>query len=587
MISKSIILKQWISIIFLIILVMLFLSFGLFSLLEDFYYSQISTDLINSGLKLTEIINKQEDPRYLTNELTLLSEFLDAHIIVVNRHGMIEACDMMMGSPTGTFLTQGELAKVFAGEIIVKRGYHHHHFDGPMLSAAIPVYQGDSIERVIMMFRPIAPITNTINSMRELIIYSAIAAIILASIVSFFLSKTLSKPLVQMNKVANEMAAGNFDNKIKINSIDEVGLLGASLNNLSNQLKNKISELSHEKSKLEKVLASMSDGVITLDNNGRIMLVNNQAEKLFAAVDENMVMKGNYYENTTLVKLKDLFEEVIKTKSVEQMDIGLNSKTVSARMAPLVDNTTDKVVGVVGVLLDVTKERELEQMRRDFIANVSHELRTPLSLLQGYSEAIIDGVAENVQDQDRYAKVIFQETLRLKRMVNELFELSRLQTGNFTLSKTKINITNLLNTIQEKYKPAISKTGLRFETIIEKGLPYINGDYDRLHQVMINLIENALSHTVEGEILIKAYTGDTNRVHVEVTDTGCGIPKEDLELVWDRFHKADKSRHRGKSGTGLGLAIVKSIIEAHGGKVWVRSKEGKGSTFGFSIQAAE
>ncbi|KUO52655.1 MAG: hypothetical protein APF76_14285 [Desulfitibacter sp. BRH_c19] len=485
MINRSIILKQWLAIVLLIMVVLMFLSFGLFSLLEDFYYSQISTDLINSGQKLTEIINEEDDPQYLIYELTLLGDVLDSHIVIVGRDGTTQACDSMMEPPAGLLLSPGELAEVFAGEIIVKRGYHHHHFDGPMLSVAIPVYQGDSVERIIMMFKPIAPITNTINSMRELIIYSAIAAIILASTVSFFLSKTLAKPLVQMNKVANEMAKGDFSNKVKVNSKDEVGLLGASLNNLSNQLKNKISELSHEKSKLEKVLA---------------------------------------------------------------------------------------------------KERAIEQMRRDFIANVSHELRTPLSLLQGYSEAIIDGVAENSQEQDRYAKVIFQETLRLKRMVNELFDLSRLQTGNFTLSKTKVNITYLLKAIQEKYKPSILKTDLELNISIEKDLPEVDGDYDRLQQVLINLVENALNHTVEGEISIKAYTDDIKQIHVEVSDTGCGIPKTDLDLVWERFHKADKSRNRGnKSGTGLGLAIVKSIIEAHGGNVWVRSKEGEGSTFGFSI----
>ncbi|WP_028306776.1 ATP-binding protein [Desulfitibacter alkalitolerans] len=583
MISRSIILKQWVAIILLIMIILLFLSFGLIRLLEDFYYSQISSDLIESGHKLTSIINKEDDPTHLTNELTLLSEFLNAHIIIVDRDGTTQACDLMMGPPTGHFLTTAELAKVFAGESIIKRGFHHHHFEGPMLSVAIPVYEGDEVENVLMMFRPIAPITDTVNSMRGLIIYSAMAAIILASVVSYFLSKTLSKPLVQMNKVANEMAKGNFDNKMEVNSNDEVGLLGASLNNLSDQLKSKINELSHEKSKLEKVLASMSDGVITLDNKGNVILVNNQTEKLFQKENKDLELRGNFFKNPGFAELKELFSKVIESKSINQRDIGLTKKTISARMAPLIDNTTDEVIGVVGVLQDVTRERELEQMRRDFIANVSHELRTPLSLLQGYSEAIIDGVAEDTSEQDRYAKVIFQETLRLKRMVNELFDLSRLQTGNFTLEKTRISIASLLNTIQEKYKPAISKTGLRFETIIEKDLPDVDGDYDRLHQVMINLVENALNHTVEGQITLKAYTDSSKQIHVEVSDTGCGIPQGDLDLVWERFHKADKSRKRGKTGTGLGLAIVKSIIEAHGGNVWVSSQEGKGSTFGFSI----
>lgn len=483
MLNKSVIGKLWVSIVLLVLVVLILLSFGLSSLLENFYYSQISADLIKTGQELIDIIRTEDDPRDLNYELTLLGHFIDSHIIIVDKKGFVQACDAMLGLPTGYFFKSDELSKAFAGEIITKRG-HHQHFDVPMLSVAIPEYIDGKVERILMMFKPVAPITNTINSMRWLIVYSAIIAIILATIISFFLSRTLSRPLLQMNKAANEMAKGNFDHKVTVQTNDEVGLLGASLNNLSEQLKNKINELSHEKAKLEKVLE---------------------------------------------------------------------------------------------------KERAIEQMRRDFITNVSHELRTPLSLIQGYSEAIIDGIAHDKDEQNRYAKIICKETARLKNMVSELFDISRLQTGNFTLAITRVDIGNLINSIKEKYETVVLNKGLDFETRIENGLPKINADYDRLQQVLINLLENALNHTPEGRIEINAYANNKQQVCVEVADSGCGIPREDLELVWERFHKADKSRNRNKGGAGLGLAIVKSIVEAHGGNVWVKSQEGEGSVFGFCL----
>lgn len=584
MIRNSIIGKLWISIVALIVIVLLFLSLGLSSLLENFYFSQISDELVSEGKQIVKVINSEDNIKELIEKLDLLSDFTNAHILIVDEKGLVEACNTMMGLPSGSLFEPGELEKVFSGQIITKKGYHHH-FNAPMLSAAVPIYDGKDgkeINRALMLFKPVAPITNTINSMRWLTIYAAVGAILLASVVSFFLSRTLSRPLVQMNKVATEMAKGNFENRIEVKSEDEVGLLGASLNYMSTQLKNNIAELSHEKEKLENILASMSDGVITLDAAGNIILINPPAESFLAKCVENLNSGQNILDCITMADFKLLFDEVNEEKKMQKKDIQIAGKIISVRMTPLLDNDKEKILGVVGILQDVTKERELEQMRRDFIANVSHELRTPLSLMQGYSEALLDGMAEDVNKRKKIISIIHQETLRLKRMVNELLDLSRLQTGHFTLNKQLLNITEMLNIIEEKYKPAVIKAGLDFELIIEPNLPKVSADPDRLQQVLINLVENALKHTEKGMISINAFR-ENEQICIEVTDTGSGISKQDIDLIWERFYKVDKSRNRAKGGTGLGLSIVKNIVKAHDGKVWVRSDEGKGSTFGFCL----
>jgi len=580
MIKNSIIGKLWISIVALIVIVLLILSLGLSSLLEDFYYSRISEELVSHGKQVIQVINSETNASQLTEKLDLLSNFTNAHIMIVDKRGLVEACNTMMGVNSGSFFDGEELKKVFEGNIVTKRGYHHH-FEAPMLSAAIPIFKGKEVNKALMLYRPVAPISETMSAMRWLIIYAAIGAILLASVVSFFLSRTLSRPLVQMNKVATEMARGNFDHKIQVNSEDEVGLLGASLNYMSNQLQNNIAELSHEKEKLENILASMSDGVITLDAQGNIILINPPAESLLKKCVQGLSSGQNILDCLTMSDFKLMFDEVNSEKKMQKRDIAIAGKIIAVRMTPLLGDN-DSLIGVVGILQDVTKERELEEMRRDFIANVSHELRTPLSLMQGYSEALLDGMAEDIDKQNKIISIIHQETLRLKRMVDELLDLSRLQTGHFSLNKQELRISDMLSAIEEKYKPAVLKAGLEFRMEIEPDLPRVYADHDRMQQVLINLVENALKHTDEGYISIKAFQ-DNEQVCIEVTDTGAGIAPEDLDFIWERFYKADKSRNRAKGGTGLGLAIVKNIIKAHNGRVWVRSEVGRGSTFGFCI----
>jgi len=288
------------------------------------------------------------------------------------------------------------------------------------------------------------------------------------------------------------------------------------------------------------------------------------------------------FDCLTMSDFKLMFEEVRKEKQMHKKDIELLGKIISTRMTPLFDNESKKIIGVVGILQDVTKERELEQMRRDFIANVSHELRTPLSLMQGYSEALLDGMAEDAAKKEKIISIIHQETLRLKRMVDELLDLSRLQTGHFNLNKQNLNVEDMLKTIEEKYKTAVLNAGLEFKMDIQEGLPQVKADHDRMQQVLINLVENALKHTDEGQIVISAFK-EEEQVCIEVSDSGTGISKEDMDFIWERFYKVDKSRNRAKGGTGLGLSIVQNIVKAHNGKVWVRSEESKGSTFGFCI----
>ncbi len=251
-------------------------------------------------------------------------------------------------------------------------------------------------------------------------------------------------------------------------------------------------------------------------------------------------------------------------------------------VTPLYDES--HVRGCVAVIRDMTEERRLDKLRKDFIANVSHELRTPISMLQGYSEAIVDDIAETKEDKNELAKIIYEESLRMGRLVNELLDLARMEAGQIQLHVESVAVQAFVERIVHKFQGLAQESEVELSLSLDMHEQIGEMDADRIEQVLTNLIDNALRHSVKGGKVEVHALSNSDFLHVEVEDNGSGIPEEDLPFVFERFYKADKSRvKKEKQGTGLGLAIARNIIEAHHGKIQVRSKLDIGTTFSFEI----
>ncbi len=266
-------------------------------------------------------------------------------------------------------------------------------------------------------------------------------------------------------------------------------------------------------------------------------------------------------------------------------EIDVQGRSWAVLMTPLYDGHI--VRGAVAVIRDMTEERQHDKLRKDFIANVSHELRTPISMLQGYSEAIIDDIAASDEDKKEIAKIIYDESLRMGRLVNELLDLARMEAGHIELSKEAVLIPDFAERIVRKFQGIAKEQGIELNFRISAQIGHGVFDPDRIEQVLTNLIHNAIRHTDEAggvELIIDKYE---HGVRFEVKDTGTGIPEEDLPYVFERFYKADKARTRKRGGTGLGLAIAKNIVEAHNGKISVHSKLDEGTAFAFTIPLSE
>ncbi len=417
----------------------------------------------------------------------------------------------------------------------------------------------------------------TTQTTTKFILLATGVATILTTIFAFFLSTRISAPLRKMREAAFEVARGKFDTKVPILSNDEIGELATAFNQMGRQLKFNMNALSQEKEQLASILSSMADGVITFNRDGTILITNPPAEVFLQSwyFDQN---ETDSNIEAVPSKVMELFQLAVNTEKEQIGEVSAQGRFWVVLVSPLYNNKF--IRGAVAVLRDMTEERKMDKLRQDFIANVSHELRTPISMMQGYSEAIVDDIAESNEEKKELAKIIYDESLRMGRLVNELLDLARMESGHIQLSVEKIEFKPYIHRIIHKFHGLAKEKGIDLNVEMEnedEEAFYL--DPDRIEQVVTNLIDNAFRHTPSGGSITVMERCDEKGMYIEISDTGSGIPEDDLPFVFERFYKADKARTRGRSGTGLGLAIAQNIINAHKGQISVHSKIGQGTSF--------
>ena len=581
--NRSLVGKLWLAIVVLVILVMFFLGIFLSQFFGDFYFSLKSQELVRNGTEIANMIAAAPDRQEWQEELTMISKYIDAKIVVTDRQGLIRACTIQgRGMHQGQKLMYPDVEKILNGEIVAQHG-NYPGLDMTVLSVGIPIKAANGVIGAVFLNTPIEPVTQTVRTVQKFILYGAIGTIFLATVLGFILSKKITKPILDMNRVAMEMAKGNFRDKVITDSEDELGLLGNTLNFLSTELQKNIEALSTEKDQLENIITSMTDAVVTFDVHGNVLLINPPARELLK-LKTNGSEPGNR-EFSALPEIKEQLQNAMTAKMEIKCEIEIGEKAFKVVLAPLRNQDGD-IRGIVAVLQDVTKEKRLEMLRREFVANVSHELRSPLSLLQGYVEALADGLAENEAERQRYLNILLDETLRLRRLVNDLLDLTQMETGNMNIKFEDISVNELVKRVADRFIPLFAEKDKKLILSIPEDLPPVSGDEDRLQQVMVNLLDNAGKYTPPKGVIEVTVRTRHGWVDISINDSGSGIPEEELAQIWERFYKVDKARTReDKGGTGLGLAIVKNIIQAHGGEVSVTSKLGSGTTFTVSLKS--
>lgn len=400
-----------------------------------------------------------------------------------------------------------------------------------------------------------------------IIIFSTLGAFIFAS----KLSSSIVNPIKKLEFITSRIAAGELDRRVNINSKDEIGQLSNTFNNMADKLQYTISDSIGKQNKLEAILKSMDNGVIAVDKDFKIIMINPYAKEIFGIeqdiIGEDLLDKIKNYELKEIFKENDI-EDYKEVKIFSPKEKDLRIKTTDIKIGK-------KLIGTVAVVQDVTEIKKLENIRSQFVANVTHELKTPLTSIRGFAETL--KYVEDKETKDKFLNIINDESDRLTRLINDILVLSDIENSK-DIKLENIFINEILEDIVYLMENSAKDKNIKLFIVGDKVSP-IKGDKDNFKQMMINLVDNGIKYTEKGgQVYIGAKEEDNNCI-VWVEDTGVGISKEHVERLFERFYRVDKARSRSQGGTGLGLAIVKHIILSFNGTINIESEEGKGSKF--------
>ncbi len=409
------------------------------------------------------------------------------------------------------------------------------------------------------------------------------AAFLIAVTLSLWLAHSITTPLSDLTPAAQQLAAGERAAPIKIAAHDEIGLLASSLNDAADRLHAQIDALSEDRAQLLAVLTSMVEGVMVLDARGYVLQINPALEHMFG-IARTEARGRPAAELFRPPQLNELIDAALRSRANHEAEIVLPLTGRCLHIeASAAGGERDNEACVVLVFHDITELRRLETIRKDFVANVSHELRTPLTSIKGYVEALLDGAKDDPVAAGNFLDIILNQSNRLNLILDDLLELSKIESGSVHFKKEPIALSPLIDRTIAMMKTLADKKRHRLLASVDPALPPVEGDEERLVQVLTNLLDNAVKYTpVGGTITVGARFAPASAdrmIDLSVADTGIGIPEPDRPRVFERFYRVDKARSRELGGTGLGLAIVKHLVEGLSGQVWVEATHPHGSRF--------
>lgn len=420
----------------------------------------------------------------------------------------------------------------------------------------------------------------SLRAVTKIIINAAAIALLITLIVGYTISGSITKPINDLNIKANLMAGGDFSQRVEITSDDEIGTLGTSFNYLTEKLDETLIEISSEKSKLDAIINNMADGLMAIDEKGFITLYNQSLLKLLDT--KAMVLYGNNLTQLSReIGMNIRLEEIKKSLEASQ-DGNLVKKTKDQKTLRIstafYKDDGQRLKGYALLFHDITESHKLEEMRREFVANVSHELKTPITTIKTYAETLGSGLVDDEKTQIEFAKTIEKEADRMTNLVKDLLDLSHIDFKKTKWEMEGIKVSELVRENVENLK-IYQEDKEQTIKVLENADPVIFGDKNKISQVMVNIISNAIKYTAKGGIIEIEISQDKNYGYIAIKDDGIGIPQQETERIFERFYRVDKGRAREMGGTGLGLAIARDIVREHKGDIFAKSSLGEGSTF--------
>lgn len=550
---------------------------------EDNVTNQVETLATN----LSSEISKKDDSQQESNLKRILDEFSKNDILevrLVDDKGIVIA--------TSDPNLQGDVGKKNDYELFNSFNQKKEERTDPQTGQRVfinieQIYSptGDTVIGSLYVKSNIESKYQQVSDITMIFFYASMIALMFTLIIALLVSRTITKPIGEMKQQADRIANGDYSGQVEVYGKDELGQLGETFNELSYRVKETQETMDAERRRLDSVLTHMSDGVIGTDRRGNIILINDTALNLLRIGTEDVINQSIL----ELLKLVDdySFRDLLEVQEDILLDFSEDfSETVLIRAEfSMIRRESGFISGLVCVLHDVTKKEKDEEERRQFVSNVSHELRTPLTSMKSYIEALADGAWQDPEVAPEFLKVTQEETNRMIRMINDLLQLSRMDSNKIELQKELVNLNEMFNYVLDRFDMLIKDSDKNY--VIKREFTqraiWVDIDTDRMIQVLDNILNNAMKYSPDGGTITCRLLETHKNVVLSISDEGLGIPKQNLGRVFDRFFRVDKARSRAMGGSGLGLAISKESILAHGGNIWAESEENKGSTFFISL----
>jgi len=566
-------------------ILLIVISMGVLGLYLTNFARDLQLDSLRSHLeKEARIIAEASQPAFLGHGDDLdalakkIGEGIDARVTIIAVDGTVLGDSQEDPSTMENHATRPEVRDALQSGIGESIRYSTT-LGVRMMYLAVPIINQSDVAGVARVALPLVAVQTSVNHVILIIGLAMAGTTVVAIMAAALIARATTRPIREMTKASRKIAGGELGQKIPISSRDETAQLAQAFNEMSLNLSKLVGDISTEKTKLQTILSNMADAVMMVDVEGKVVLGNRATERLFNvrekdAIDKPLIEVVHDHEADEILKL------CLKTSQTQtgQFESVISKRFIRVIAVPLVD---DSLTGALLLFQDLTELRGLQTMRRELIGNISHELRTPLAGIKAMLETLKEGAIEDKQAAADFLSRIEGEADRMTQTVSEITELSRIETGRAELRMTPLNLKLLVEEVAAQLNPLAQRHQVTITTDLATDLPAGRGDKDRIRQALVNLVHNAIKFNHPGGSVTMSTKASGEFVIVSVSDTGVGIPEEELPHVFERFYKADRARTRG--GSGLGLAIAKHIVQAHGGSIWAQSEEGQGSTFSFSL----
>lgn len=533
---------------------------------------------IISGLSIPALSGNSQNAD-LKTEINKINLPVDERITVINGEGVVIVDTEKYPGDMENHAVRPEFREALSGRngesarFSTTLGYE-------MLYVAVPVIENDRILGAVRVSTPLNKIENVTGSVTWSIVLAALVSVTAAVVAAWLLVRPFFRTVKEVTEAARKMESGELKQRVGTGGIDETGRLARNFNRMSARLAERIETLAEDRTRLAGILDNIADGVIMTSRQGTVLMANRAVMNIFRIEDGDTTGKPviEVLHEPEIDRIIALCAHT-RREQVTQFESDHHRRFLRVLAVPVKGDNHDEIIVLIQ---DLTELRTLQTMRRELIGNISHDFRTPLAGIKAMADTLIDGAIDDKEAAVNFLTRIEGEVDRLTQMVAELTELSRIETGRAELRLETVNLDELVAEAAARLKPQADRKSIEINIESDSGLPEVLADKERLRQVFINLLHNAVKFTGEGgRIDIKSVSGN-NRVTIEITDNGIGISARDLPHIFERFYMADRSRSGG--GTGLGLAIARHVVEAHNGTIRARSREGKGSTFTISLR---